>query len=128
MSSNITLSFEMESDRHIWIIALLKAERLKAVWDNDDLAAEVQFWKGDPVKTWFRDEALSKLKLAKAHYSERGISFTNGRHRTRWLLQQGYEHIPVMLLPGSFVEAMLDGILVRPAMFGDLLTHNTASS
>lgn len=96
----------------------LKREKILSVWDNDILCKEVQHWDGEPRKRWFKDFELSCLIIGRASFENNALRFSNGRHRTRWLLQQGYEEIPIFMNSKSIEEAVSTGMFSSRAFDG----------
>lgn len=105
-----------------WQPAFLKREELLAVWDNNCITSEIQHVPAVPKDDWFRAHNPIQIIVAKAYFSEDGVlTFNYGRHRTRWMLQQGYENIPVCLKLDSYVNALFYGLLSHIAFDGDVV-------
>lgn len=106
-----------------WIPVFLKADRLQELWDRDSLARDVSEAYPEAKKVWFmaaEKELGECMTLGRGSISEeRGLSFDNGRHRTRWLLDLGLNEIPVFLTPQSYVEALFIGALSRRAFLDE---------
>jgi hypothetical protein len=96
----------------------LKREEILSVWDNDILCKYVQRWDGEPRKRWFKDSEQSCLIIGRASFENNALRFSNGRHRTRWLLQQGYKEIPILMNSQSIVEAVSAGMFSSKALDG----------
>jgi hypothetical protein len=101
-----------------WYPVFLKREKMLSVWNNDLLCKEVQYWDGKPLKAWFKDSEQRELFIGRAYLSNNSFGFVNGRHRTRWLLQQGHEEIPILMTSRSIVEAIEIGMFVSRAFDG----------
>lgn len=93
-----------------WYPMLLKREEIISMWDNDHLCSEVQHWKGEPLESWFRDLEKTELLIGRATFLNNSLGFINGRHRTRWLLQEGYDFIPILMTSDSMSRAIEEGI------------------
>ena len=107
--------------RDSWYPVFIDRDGLLSIWDQDALARDVQAWEGEPKKSWFRYCDSSCLTIAYAYVSNGSISFENGRHRTRWLLQQGYQNIPISMTSRSIVNAIELGIFNRRAFEGECI-------
>lgn len=72
-------------------------------------------WKGGPRDKWFlKGENNRKVAFIAgiASIEDRDqISFTNGRHRTRWLLDEGLGELPICI-PAHELEAWIDRDLI----------------
>lgn len=106
--------------KNYWFPAFLHAEVLERLWANDGLCAEVLSWSGEPLNKWFYDEGKS-IYLGCAYFSDNSISFSNGRHRTRWMMQQGLKSIPVCIAASSYYEALLSGLISRRGFEGEAI-------
>lgn len=98
----------------IWVFS----SKLEELWGNDKIA--IKKWEGDPDITWFNyDNNRNRIAFLTADMSllvvegKIKIYFTNGRHRTRWLLQQGFELIPVGINKESIQFAIKIGLAAR---------------
>jgi hypothetical protein len=108
------------ASRDLWIETFLDSEKIMDIWNNSTLTAEVQQWKGEPLKQWFKDlDQRQGIYLATAYLGEECLSFNNGRHRTRWMLQQGVKAVPICLQANSYRYAYENGFLIRKAFDGD---------
>lgn len=81
----------------------------KQFWKSSvDKESFIDNWEGDPLKCWFNN---SKFIVADvSFFSKNKIQFINGRHRTRWLLQQNLENIVIGLDDTGFKFAIQAGL------------------
>lgn len=87
---------------------LVDAKKLESLWRGDSLY--ISRWGGAPREKWFlMDDDGKKIAfiagLASMHMG--AVRFTNGRHRTRWLLELGMDVIP-LCVPYYEVEQWTD--------------------
>lgn len=90
------------SDSFFFVPAIVDANRLEAYWKKDD--GYLARWSGPPCRNWFlSDEAGARIGFfaGLVNLDGEAIGFTNGRHRTRWLLGLGLKSIPVCIEPGE---------------------------
>jgi hypothetical protein len=84
-------------------------------------------WEGPPRDKWFlKGENNRKIAFIAGLASLDGgdqIGFTNGRHRTRWLLNEGISELPVCI-PTHELEAWMDRDLIiqtkQPIVFPEI--------
>lgn len=84
-----------------YVPVLVDPRRFDELWSKDDLYLES--WNQLPRETWFI-EAPSGSRVGfiaglAAMSNDSSIGFTNGRHRTRWLLEQGIKRLPICMPP-----------------------------
>jgi hypothetical protein len=120
-TKGLSLYSPYSPDKNDWSPAFLHRNVLMNIWGNDVLCSEVESWDGDPLESWFRNGDMSEITIGKAYFSEDSISFVNGRHRTRWMLQQGFENIPVCLPAKSYFNAGVYGLLNKRVFDGELI-------
>lgn len=96
---------------------------MKKIWFIDSLTREVSASQPEPKKCWFyNDDDRVYLSLGKTSVTDPGgIQFDNGRHRTRWMLDQKVIEIPVLLTHYSYFVALTTGVLSRRAFVGDVI-------
>jgi hypothetical protein len=110
------------SYRPYWV----HAERFEELWRrNPQTHLFVSAWRCEPDKSWFRHEwsrnSLGTKAIAfqtadiylEPRESIVTIGFTNGRHRTRWLLQSEADQIPVGIEEDDIPKAVEIGLAVR---------------
>ena len=84
----------------IWVDTKLFDER----WKSSDCDS-VDSWDGDPKAVWFLDRSnRDGLILPTIYPTTEGMEFNDGKHRTRWLIQQGISKIPIGITQGHFEE------------------------
>ncbi len=109
----------------------INANILDQLWKVDK-GLYKECWVGDPIRNWFefKDKKKYAFKTADAHIYDQDNSrflntpyacFTNGRHRSRWLMSLGFEEIPIGLKDRCFKRALLLGIPVRRVADNDTL-------
>lgn len=95
--------------------ALVAAARLDALWQLDgDLY--VPRWDGRPRERWFSrddDGEICAFQGALVSCSLGTVGFTNGRHRTRWLIQSGMSAIPICVPLEEMGEWNAKGLLLN---------------
>jgi len=100
--------------KNYWFPAFLSVAALEKIWGKDGFCAEVSSWSGEPLERWFSKDR-SAIMLGCARYSDGSISFSNGRHRTRWMMQLGLEYVPVCIAASDYYQAMMDGLISHRA-------------
>ena len=101
-----------------WYPVFLEREKMLSVWNNSSLCEEVPHWNGEPLDDWFKDFEQNKLYIGRAYFSNNRFDFLAGRHRTRWLLQQGHKEVPILMTSRSIVEAIEIGMFCSRAFDG----------
>lgn len=84
----------------VWV----HAHKLELYWRREE-SLYLEKWVGPPRDFWFQMGVAEKRKAFRAglacldtsRYGEHVIGFTNGRHRTRWLLSRGLTEIPICI-------------------------------
>ena len=102
--SNILLPVVSVSPHYVPVLVF--ADRLETHWKRNR-GFYVASWSGSPRDRWFnfdrRGNKTAFLGALVCIDGDKGtVGFTNGRHRTRWLLQSGQGVIPVCVLPEEF--------------------------
>jgi len=77
-------------------------------------------WEGAPQNSWFSSNG-EYIVVGRAHYSDGSMMFLNGRHRTRWMMDQRFDVIPICLDIDDYYEAWLDGLVVRRVFEGEFI-------
>jgi hypothetical protein len=102
-----------------WIPAVVNTELLEKFWGNDQ-----DYYKSytyPPHHKWFgfdENERANVFKIGVCYFSRFEISeyklqFSNGRHRTRWLLENNAQEIPIAILDSCYEMAVESGLIVR---------------
>ena len=122
MSFNVCIEMPYTPAPDMWVPTFLNSEILLEIWSRDALARDVGEYVGEPQRSWFKrfqnvDQAF--LCLGKASVSDEAISFENGRHRTRWMLDNKVLEVPVCLTHTSYYNALMMGLISRRAFIGD---------
>ncbi|WP_143613073.1 plasmid fertility inhibition factor family protein [Thiohalospira halophila] len=121
------MKIEAEATRDYLIPYFVYSAKLEQLWRKD--ALYIRQWQGEPKSVWFRRSRPKKERVAfyvphlNIELDTHGyaISFTNGRHRTRWLLQAGKKEVPVGLEEGEIALADELGLLARTVRADDEL-------
>ena len=102
---------------------LVNAAAFDALWRQFDPVRHVPVWEGDPRTGWFSWEGVSPdgppavLCTADVSLTRQGlrwgVEFTNGRHRTRWLMQEGLVRLPIGLTDDGLLIAVEMGLNPR---------------
>lgn len=105
----------MLSDSVHYVPILAKAELFNQLWSRDGLY--LPEWNKEPNPRWFFTDANGSriaffAGLACLDEHDRSIGFTNGRHRTRWLLNRNPQVIPICI-PHEELEAWLVADLIE---------------
>jgi hypothetical protein len=102
-------------------IVWISVSRLQELWNDPDVA----HWNGNPRDNWFlptsNRECLLIPELQIERNEQNDITFVNGRHRTRWLIQEGYEEIPVGILKSEIELGTSIGLIRRVFEQGECL-------
>ena len=113
-------------NRQQYIPTMVSPQKLESLWPIDDLY--VAAWSGEPLSDWFRlddyrNPTAFRTADVRVSTSQMGpsISFLNGRHRTRWLLQQGLTEIPIGIYVDELNLAISLGLTIRPVGPQDLI-------
>lgn len=100
-----------------YLPALIFARRLDKLW-RDGKNPCISSWSGPPHNHWFELSEQGKRISFIAAYAcldnELRIGFTNGMHRTRWLIHSGLEEIPVSIPPEEQAQWQKLGLLAAP--------------
>jgi hypothetical protein len=99
---------------------------LDKMWshNSDDYVA---VWKGEPCPKWFlrggtNDAFIVPVLSVGTNHHEPDITFTDGRHRTRWLISNmGFKSIPIGIARDQIDYAKQIGLMIRPVNDGDEL-------
>lgn len=102
---------------------LVAAAQLDILWRLDG-GLYVPRWDGPPRDRWFSFDDRGEICAFQGALASCGlgrIGFTNGRHRTRWLLQSGMSAIPICVPFEEMDEWSAMGLLVNEDEFSILL-------
>ncbi|REL35382.1 plasmid fertility inhibition factor family protein [Thalassotalea euphylliae] len=96
----------------------VRAAVLEALW-KVDRNFYIGIWSGEPKTSWFAyDIPFVKTAFCTADMyltevdGKLTVGFEDGRHRTRWLLNSGFELIPVGLEEHHYKRAVALGLAV----------------
>ncbi|MBH0074017.1 hypothetical protein I6F48_00365 [Pseudoalteromonas sp. SWYJ118] len=103
----------------VWV----KSKKFEAMYTKNELC--INKWSGNPRKLWFyysEPMVMTHFELPCVFISVDGsITFDNGRHRSRWLLNQNSDTIPVGLYNEHLARGYELGLIDRLATDDDLL-------
>jgi hypothetical protein len=113
-------SFLVEQSRDNYPVFWVDARAFDRAWrDFGDPSLFVGTWQGSPAEDWFRYRNGARTLIApdvswSSWSTERAklgryfpLGFTNGRHRTRWLIQN-FARIPLGLYASDDFLAIVD--------------------
>ncbi len=95
-------------ERPEYLPTWVNAKRFSLLWQQTDNGLFVDNWSGEPKKNWFKYDVNNNcigFKTADVSFDQRKVEFVNGRHRTRWQLQQNNEVVPIGLTEDGFRKA-----------------------
>lgn len=98
-------------------LAEVPAEALEAAWSRDPLYIDRDLKGADATKIaglndWLAANPDAPVEVGSIAVSPNGtISFVNGRHRTRMMVNEGNSSIPVAIEPGSIANAKKAGLI-----------------
>lgn len=105
-------------------------EAIDCLWRKGSLF--IDKWEGEPETSWFRwsffkkNKKLEAFLTSDAHIGQDDfgcfLHFTNGRHRTRWLLQMNKPIIPIGISENNILLAYELGIIFRKVSENDTLS------
>ena len=98
---------------------LVNAIKFNLLWKKTNNNLFIDKWDGDPKKTWFKYDGNECLGFKTAdisfnlNHGKNDVEFINGRHRTRWQLQNNKSSIAIGLDEQGFKNAKLLGLEPR---------------
>ena len=123
------IQYDIRRDDYIpvWVDAKL----FDRLWSNEELY--VADWIGDPKIGWFtydrageKKEGIQIADVSLAIEEDKvSIGFTNGRHRTRWMLQHGLKEIPIGVWEEQIAPGIKAGIISRMVTQNDRVNLTT---
>lgn len=98
-----------------YIPVMVWAEEFERFWRKDK-GLFVSQWLGAPRDRWFnigKDNQKTAFLGGLVSVSLGHVGFTNGRHRTRWLLESGMTSLPICIPPEEISDWELLGVLAK---------------
>ena len=111
----LIISVQSES----WIPAVVNVTLLEKFWRNDqDYYKRYGF---PPYHKWLGFDGYKRPNLFKVgvcyvsriELFEYKLTFNNGRHRTRWLLENNAKEIPIAIHKNCFEIALKSGLVIK---------------
>ncbi|NBQ70195.1 MAG: hypothetical protein EBU46_15720 [Nitrosomonadaceae bacterium] len=94
---------------------IVRSKLFDEMWRKSD--CYISSWNGGPRSRWFVYEPYPKIKAfvaAEVSFDDiHGISFVNGRHRTRWFLNKECDYLPVCITLDEKDKWHSNGLLVK---------------
>lgn len=116
------------SESFFYVPVIVNSRMFENYWKLDGLF--LKSWEGNPLDRWFlkssSGEKIGFFAGLASFDHKRVISFTNGRHRTRWLIDSGLECIPVCIPPSEldlWVESDLIAEMRQPIKYEPLVAY-----
>ena len=107
-------------DSELTEIVWISVNKLAELWDEPD----VKIYE-NPKDSWFHPASNRECIFIPEIQIESGdqfnVFFVNGRHRTKWLIQQGYKEILVGILKSEIELGTRIGLIQRIFEEGDCL-------
>ena len=108
---------EIYAGRKEYLPTWVNAKKFDILWHQSEDSLFVEEWTGEPKKVWFKHSDNNErigFQTADASFDIQNgkvnVEFLNGRHRTRWRLQQDNLMIPIGLTDASFEKAVKLGL------------------
>ncbi len=124
------LEVKIEATRSFHQPYFVYTKTINALWRKDSFFVEE--WEGEPKTAWFRWSFSKKVRILEAFYTADAhivkdnfgyfLHFTNGRHRTRWLLQMNMPIIPIGISDDNILLAYELGVISKKVSANDTLT------
>jgi hypothetical protein len=93
-------------------IVWISVNKLAELWDEPDVKTYE-----NPKENWFHPASNREcffIPEIQIEFSDQfNVFFVNGRHRTKWLIQQGYKEIPVGILKSEIELGTRIGLIQR---------------
>ena len=120
------LRLVLREDSDVFTAIWVNTKLFDELWKSSDWDS-VDSWKGDPKAVWFLDRNnLNGLILPTIYPTNEGVAFNNGKHRTRWLIQQDISRMPIAITKRHFEkisnEPWVIGEISDAGFFVDLST------
>lgn len=116
------------TDSYHYVPVLVDPKRFEDLWKKDGLY--LPNWGKPPRDKWFHlgkdGKRIGFIAGLAAMGSEESIGFTNGRHRTRWLLEAGLKELPICIPHeehDQWMEAELILVTRQPIQSLSLAAH-----
>lgn len=114
---SLTIGNPNEYRPSIRIPVYVKSEQFKCLWEQNVDA--VKQYDASPRERWFAHGGQMLLGLFGFNKAAGYIYHSEGRHRTRWLMQQGLEYLPIYVWDTGYYDMFAAGLIHRRAFYGD---------
>lgn len=118
------MSFNITHGRSSYPPFWVRASMVELLWPQDH--RHVAEWKTNPKKAWFWGEKIQTADIDLVRDENNGfkISFINGRHRTRWLLESGSDRIPIGINEDHIDVAHSIGLILKKVDSADEISNS----